>query len=107
MIKVYEDLGWESLSERRHFRRLSMFYQIQNGLAPTYLVDRVRDTAMNITKIYSNSFFPYCNTHWNNIDASIKEVPTLSQFKNVLLKKNQTHPEIIFQCDWINLGFVV
>ena len=95
-IKVYEDLGWESLSERRHFRRLSTFYQIKNDLAPKYLADRVRDTPMNITKRYSNSFFPYCNTHWDNLDASIKEVPTLSQFKSALLKKIRPTPRSYF-----------
>ena len=56
-IKVYEDLGWESLSERRRFRRLSIFYQIKKDLAPKYLADRVRDTPVNITKRYSNYFF--------------------------------------------------
>ena len=86
-IKVYKDLGWESLSDRRHFRRLSIFYQIKNDLAPKYLADRVRDTPINVTKRYSNSFFPYCNTHWDTLDASIKEAPTLPQFKSALLKK--------------------
>ena len=85
--KVYADLGWESLSDRRYFRRLSMFYQIKNGLAPSYLVERVRDNPPNITKRYANSFFPYCNINWANLDASIKDVPTLSQFKSALLKK--------------------
>ena len=37
--KVYGDLGWESLSDRRHLRRLSMFYKIKNGLAPNYLAE--------------------------------------------------------------------
>ena len=85
--KVYADLGWESLSDRRHFRRLSMFYQIKNGLAPSYLAERVSDTPPNITKRYANSFFPYCNINWTNLEASIKNVPTLSQFKSALLKK--------------------
>ena len=29
-LKLYNELGWESLSDRRHFRRLSLFYQIKN-----------------------------------------------------------------------------
>ena len=55
--KVYQDLGWESLSERRHFRRLSIFYQIKHDLAPKYLAERVRDTPADITKRYANYFF--------------------------------------------------
>ena len=94
--KVYADLGWESLSDRRYFRRLSMFYQIKNGLAPSYLVERVRDNPPNITKRYANSFFPYCNINWANLDASIKDVPTLSQFKSALLKKIRPHARSYF-----------
>ena len=32
--KLYDGLGWESLSDRRWARRLTIFYKINNGLAP-------------------------------------------------------------------------
>ena len=32
---LYDELGWESLSDRRWIRRLSMFYKISNGLVPS------------------------------------------------------------------------
>ena len=35
--KLYDELGWESLSDRRWVRRLTLFYKIQNGLATLYL----------------------------------------------------------------------
>ena len=35
--KLYEELGWESLSDRRWLRRLCQFYKIQNELTPSYL----------------------------------------------------------------------
>jgi len=35
--RLYDELGWESLSSRRWFRRMVMFYKIHNGLAPDYL----------------------------------------------------------------------
>ena len=35
--KIYEQLGWESLNERRVFRRLTMFFKIMNNLTPNYL----------------------------------------------------------------------
>ena len=84
-VKLYADLGWESLSDRRHFRRLSMFYRIKNGLSPQYLAERLRATPTNPTLRYSNSFFPYCQLNWDNLQDSIKELPTLSQFKKCLL----------------------
>ena len=90
--KLYADLGWESLSDRRHFRRLSMFYRIKNGLSPPYLAERVRVTAPNTTNRYANSFFPYCQLNWNNLDASVKNLPTLSQFKSALLKTIRPSP---------------
>ena len=34
--RLYGELGWESLSDRRWARRLTKFYKIDNGLAPTY-----------------------------------------------------------------------
>ena len=38
-VKLYDELGWESLSNRRMVRRLTTFYTIIYGLAPTYLTD--------------------------------------------------------------------
>ena len=35
--KIYEELGWESLGQRRFFRRLTQFYKIMNNLTPEYL----------------------------------------------------------------------
>ena len=33
---LYTDIGWESLADRRMYRRLQMFYKIQNQDAPEY-----------------------------------------------------------------------
>ena len=40
-ISVYEELGWESLSDRRWFRRLCQFYKIQSDLTPLYLKEAI------------------------------------------------------------------
>ena len=39
--KLYEELGWESLSDRRWARRLTIFYKINSGLVPSYLSDHI------------------------------------------------------------------
>ena len=39
--KLYDELGWESLTDRRWARRLTMFYKIKNVIAPSYLSDHV------------------------------------------------------------------
>ena len=37
-LELYDETGWESLSDRRMVGRLTTFYKIINGLAP-YLTD--------------------------------------------------------------------
>ena len=39
--KVYDDLGWEWLSHRRWYRRMSVFYKIVNRQSPKYLTDSI------------------------------------------------------------------
>ena len=46
-IKVYDELGWESLAERGWAHRMTTFYKIINGLAPTYHVPEHRETNIN------------------------------------------------------------
>ena len=96
--RLYDELGWESLSDRRWARRMSTFYKIKNELAPSYLSDHlpeqsVTDTSLrerNIsspfsrTERYGNSFFPYCIENWNKLDTSVKILPSLTCFKKHL-----------------------
>ena len=35
--KIYNELGWETLDERRMFRRLVQFYKIMTNQTPDYL----------------------------------------------------------------------
>ena len=35
--KIYNELGWETLDERRMFRRLVLFYKIMTNQFPDYL----------------------------------------------------------------------
>jgi len=96
--RLYEELGWESLSDRRWCRRLCMFYKIKKGFAPAYLSEHIPNyiepnielrnrnerTLFSRTDRYSNSFFPYCINNWNKLDATIKALPSLSLFKKHL-----------------------
>ena len=40
-VKVYSELGWESLSDRRWFRRLTCFYKIVNKPTLAYLYEHL------------------------------------------------------------------
>ena len=113
--RLYEDLGWESLSERRWARRLAAFYEIKNGLAPSYLSDHIPEhSEINIslrnrntrgpfsrTERYDNSFFPYCINNYNNLDDSVKLLPSVTSFKkhlNIFIrpKGNSFYKGIVF-----------
>ena len=71
--KLYKELGWESLTDRRWFHRMTLFYKISNGLTPSYLADHIprkKENSFNLrtkrtivtppvrTARLSNSFFP-------------------------------------------------
>ena len=95
---LYEDLGWESLRERKWTRCLATFYKIKNGLAPSYLSahipehseinislrDRNTRASFSRTERYGNSLFPYCINNWNNLDDSVKLLPSVTSFKKHL-----------------------
>ena len=80
--KLYEELGWESLSNRRWSRRLFQMFKIYNGLTPNYLTENLPSKRRllygninpNIyqqiscnTARYKNSFFPDSIKAWNNL----------------------------------------
>ena len=39
--KLYEELGWETLSDRRRCRRILQIHKIENGQTPSYLKDKL------------------------------------------------------------------
>ena len=108
--KVYEQLGWESLSNRRVSRRLAMFFKIMNNLTPTYLKEplpfqqgRYRLRANCIINTipyrnikYNNSFFPNSISLWNNLDPTIKRSRNISTFKSAILKIIRPQKKKIF-----------
>ena len=91
--KLYDELGWESLSDRRWARRMTLYYKIVNGQTPAYLFDHVPKEApralrkyvpkapITRTQRYANSFFPYCINHWESLDSEIKFSTSVQTFK--------------------------
>ena len=43
-IKLYEELGWETLSDRRWCRRIFQIHNIENHMTPSYLRDKLPQT---------------------------------------------------------------
>ena len=99
--KLYEELGWESLDQRRTFRRLMQFYKIMNSLTPDYLRDPVPPIKYHLfgrhhsnvlhpiicrNNRYRHSFFPNSVDTWNNLGPEMRSSPSLSVFKMNILK---------------------
>ena len=82
--KIYQELGLESLADRRWTRKLIFFHKIILGLLPSYLKDYLilcdnlrtyltrSSTQKTIkaflarTKTFESSFFPHCAA-WQNL----------------------------------------
>ena len=89
--KLYNELGWESLTDRRWCRRLIHFFKIHNGLTPSYLRDNlplngvysmVMITLMFIIRSLAirldikNSFYPDAIKSWNNLGHNFHSCPS-------------------------------
>ena len=97
-VKLYNELGLESLRDRRWARRLCYFYKIFHSQSPTYLFDHLPSLTISQrypncfnnfscrTNSFKNSFFPYTINEWNSLDSQIRNCNSYSVFRNSLLK---------------------
>ena len=73
--RLYQELGLESLSDRRWYRRLVYFFNIISCHSPVYLHSLTKQQSYDIifrtftshTTFFKNSFFPYCTSEWNKL----------------------------------------
>ena len=94
--KIYDQLGWESLHNRREFRRITQFYKIMNNLTPKYLAEPIPNPHSHLfgprsTNVippiycrndrYKCSFYPDAIDKWNNIGVEIRSIEKISDFK--------------------------
>ena len=97
-VKLYEELGWESLSDRRISRRLLQVHKIIDEKTPKYLHDCLppnRNVVLNLpyvfkefrtrTDRYASSFFPNAIILWNNFIPSFQNFPTFLKLKSHLI----------------------
>ena len=97
-LKLYNELGWDSLKERRRKQKLIFVYKALSGLLPSYISEHViscihieekypirNPRFFNIprsnTQSYKNSFFPSALALWNDLDHEFQNVPSFSLFK--------------------------
>ena len=95
--KLYEELGWESLSDRRMGRRILQIHKILSNSTPSYLNDKLppkcrallsgktRNTFRQIickSNRYMNSFFPDAISSWNIFIKHFDDVPSFDILKS-------------------------
>ena len=97
-VKLYEELGWESLSDRRRTRRILQLYKIENNRTPSYLKEKLPShktqsgIALNSfqdlrcrTDRFMKSFFPDAISSWNVIISHFNNYPSIHTLKSQLL----------------------
>ena len=101
--KLYKNLGWESLSDRRTLRKLCLLFETMENNFPLYLVNLIdkfkftedsryyNKTLLKYvpcrTNRYKSSFLPSTINDWNMLEVEIKTSETKSIFKKKLLNK--------------------
>ena len=101
--KLYNNLGWESLNDRRVMRKLCVLHNTLNNRCPRYLFNLVNIRQFSLDSrycnqfllkaipcnktIYKTSFLPSTIADWNKLDTNIKDTASNQIFKNRLLNK--------------------
>ena len=97
--KLYEELGWENLCDRRWLRRLIQIYKMHNRISPKYLYDylppprsllcgQVSHTYHNLacnSIRYMNSFLPNAIQIWYEIGNEFHVIPNIKEFKKKII----------------------
>jgi hypothetical protein len=109
---LYDETAWEPLADRRKLHRTSLYYNIVNGKAPSYLIDNLpgqihdrtdyplrnrqnRDVPHARLNKYANSFFPAATRAWNSLTDDLKLAPSLNCLK-ARHKKRRPKPNPLY-----------
>ena len=110
--KLYQELGFKSLQQRRWYRKLCCLFKIIKNQSPSYLFQlvpspKIRYFARKIENIpqlrtkhdfLKNSSFPWTMKKWNNLDPHIKKSKSISIFKSNILKFIRPKPNNVYHC---------
>ena len=105
--KLNDELGWETLSDRRLSRRVLQIHKIMNNKTPSYLKDKLPpkhrpflDHAFCRIKCrtvrYRNSFLPHAITSWNIFISHFDDFPSVDSLKEHLLSLLQPKNKCFF-----------
>ena len=108
---LYQELGWESLSDRSWCRRILQMHKIVSDKMPSYLKNKLprlrrplcRQSNSNTfpgfkckSLRYKSSFFPDATTSWNNVITHFNDIPSFNVLKNHILSLIRPKEKCIF-----------
>ena len=107
-LKLYEELGWETLSDRRSSKRILQMHKIIDDKTPSYLKDKLppyrhiflktvfREIKFNNDR-YKKSFFPDAISSWNGIITNFEYFPSRDTLKEHLLSFFRPKSKSVFR----------
>ena len=110
--KLYQELGFESLQQRRWYRKLCLLFKIIKNQSPKYLFELIstaREAYMTIHKnrirlfnvkhdYFKNFFFPSNIIEWNNLDFNKRNSESRAIFKKDILAFIRPVANSTFDC---------
>ena len=103
--KLYKELGWESLTDRRRLHRLTLYQKVKTNEAPAYLSEYIITSVPTGTDRYKATFFPYCYHNWDLLDISLKSEVNIEHFISNFIKSIRPQKSDYFKiCDRLGLS---
>ena len=110
LTALYKEICWETLEQRRHNHKLTLFYKMLNNITPLYLSSLVPQSISNISRYnlrnsndlqtinarsnqYFSSFLPSSVRAWNNLSPEERQHESINSFKCFLQKDKTTVPK--------------
>ena len=97
-LKIYKELGWEALSDRRSSRRILQLHKILDKKTPLYLYNKLppnRHVLIFLPYVfqeydcrtirYENSFYPNAINLWNRMIQNYEYFPSYTELKKFVI----------------------
>ena len=110
--KLYQGLGFESLRDRRFYRKLCFYYKIRHNYCPLYLTEDIpicEPSAYSLrsnhppnvpfmrTERFKSTLSPSSTLSWKQLDPNIPNSSSIEIFKRALLKFIRPKPALIYK----------
>ena len=110
--KLYQVLGFESLKQRRWYRKLCCLFKLIKNQSPSYLFQLVASpntkyfarNSENTPQLrakqhfFKNSLFPSALKELNNLGPEIRKSKSICTFKSNILKFIRPKPNNVYYC---------